>query len=115
MRHIRKDIGDRVKERMNELGLKQKDLVSISGLSKSTVSKIVNGETNPSAEILLSLSESLHVTVDWIVKGDTNEAFKQEQKLFHSSWDLTELNLKLSQSEKEFILEYVNFSIARKN
>ncbi|WP_027855570.1 XRE family transcriptional regulator [Marinobacterium litorale] len=63
------EISDRIRRRMNELGLKAVDIVNRTGLTKGTVSQWVNGRTNPSGENLQKLCRVLKCSREWILFG----------------------------------------------
>ncbi len=71
------EIGTRIKERQKILGLKQKDIIEKTGISKAAISNYVNGGRIPEAEALLNTS------MEWLLVGEaTNENFTvEEQKL----------------------------------
>ncbi len=68
---------DRILKKMNELGLKHKDLVSSTGASKGAVSHWLSGVNTPSGERLLLLARLLKVTPDWILTGVALPDFQQ--------------------------------------
>ena len=68
---------DRILKKMNELGLKHKDLVSSTGASKGAVSHWLSCVNTPSGERLLLLARLLKVTPDWILTGVALPDFQQ--------------------------------------
>lgn len=65
-------ISDRIATRLNELGLKQVDLVEATGLSKGAVSKWVTGTSAPSSEHISTIAKTLKVSPDWLLTGQGN-------------------------------------------
>ena len=65
------EIRDRIIQRMNELKLRQADLIQALGVSKGTVSKWVSGVNTPSSLVLPDLAKVLQTTPDWLMKGDS--------------------------------------------
>jgi len=63
-------IQERIKERMAALNLRAVDLIKSTGASKSTASKWINGDRDPSAKYLVKLAETLKCQVDWLVFGE---------------------------------------------
>lgn len=63
------DMNDRIQQRMTELGYKSVDVVNRIGLSKGTVSQWLNGHTKPRGKNLLSLSDILRCTPEWLQFG----------------------------------------------
>jgi len=64
-----KAIGERIKARRKELNLTQKQIQAATGISTGNLSEIENGSKSPSAHTTISLSNALHCTTDWILKG----------------------------------------------
>lgn len=60
--------GDRVKAERLALGLSQKQLGSMSGLSQTTISDIERGRNVSSSEII-PLARALKVPADWLADG----------------------------------------------
>lgn len=63
-------IGKRVKQRRKELNLTQTQIKAETGISSGNLSDIENGIKLPSTPTLLSLSQILNCSIDWILKGD---------------------------------------------
>lgn len=63
-------IGSRIKQRMQELGLKGVDITRATGVSSGGVSQWVNDLSKPSSEKLFSLSKALKCTPEWIIYGE---------------------------------------------
>lgn len=63
-------IGKRVKQRRKELNLTQTQIKAETGISSGNLSDIENGIKLPSTPTLLSLSQVLNCSIDWILKGD---------------------------------------------
>lgn len=58
-----------IRNRMTQLGLKQRDLVERTGASRGTVSIWINGPSSPEGEYLLKLARALQTTPDWLISG----------------------------------------------
>lgn len=67
MKDVKQLLSNRIKRRLKELNLKQKDLIEKTGHPKSTVSKIVNGAVTPRIDVLIPISKVLDVSIDWLV------------------------------------------------
>lgn len=63
-------IGTRIKQRRNDLGLKQLQIKDETGISSGNLSDIENGKKLPSTPALISLSKILNCSVDWILTGE---------------------------------------------
>lgn len=64
-----KTIGNRIKLRRLELGLKQVDIKESVGISSGNLSEVENGNRAPSMITLYRLSQILNCSIDWIVTG----------------------------------------------
>ena len=74
LRVLRMDISDRIKQRMQALGLKGVDITKATGMSSGGVSQWVNGLSKPNGERLIALSKVLQCQPDWLLYGkDTPE------------------------------------------
>jgi ribosome-binding protein aMBF1 (putative translation factor) len=62
-------IGDRIRRARKNLGLSQQLLARIAGLHPSTISSIECGH-GVSTTSLIHLSQTLGVTIDWMLRGD---------------------------------------------
>ena len=61
-------LGIFVVERLDELGMSQRELAAESGLTESAISRIISAERrNPGGETLLKLARGLGVTVDTLL------------------------------------------------
>lgn len=65
-----KHIANRIRQCMQEKGLKQVDIVKTTGVSKGSVSKWLSGKAKPSGESLLRLSQVLDIPEYWILHGE---------------------------------------------
>lgn len=58
-----KSVGDKIKHLLFLRSMKQADLVRLSGISKATVSELINGkQKNPSVETIEKLAKALRVS-----------------------------------------------------
>lgn len=69
MEHL--SIGKRIKQRRKELGLTQMQIKHATGISSGNMSEIENGNKLPSTPALISLSDILDCSIDWILKGES--------------------------------------------
>jgi putative transcriptional regulator len=53
----------RLKEILDEKGIKHVWLANEVGIYKATLSKIVNGKSTPSLEIALKIAKALHISI----------------------------------------------------
>lgn len=62
------EVGRRIKERRDKLGLKQNDVAAAAGITQGTYSQIETGKTkNPEAGTLLNIASALHTSPYLIV------------------------------------------------
>ncbi|WGL97265.1 helix-turn-helix domain-containing protein [Arsenophonus sp. aPb] len=66
-------VNERIRTRMRELGLKNKDLSNATKASKGTVSQWVNGGNGPSSQYITPLAKILQVTEQWLLQGGTRQ------------------------------------------
>lgn len=63
------DIGERIRCKRTELSLTQQEIYERLDISQNHYSRIENGHTGMSFEILLGLSELLNLSTDYILTG----------------------------------------------
>ncbi|WLQ15391.1 S24 family peptidase [Hahella aquimaris] len=63
------DTSNRIKQRMQTLGLKAVQISKLMGVSKGTVSQWVNAVSKPSGGNLVALSQVLKCDPDWLLSG----------------------------------------------
>lgn len=64
-----KTLGDRIKERLNAVGIKQYEAAKKVGVSAPTMSDWVHGNTSPKGQNMLRLATVLQTTAEWLVDG----------------------------------------------
>lgn len=69
---VTETVATRIKQRMNELGLKQVDLINKKVASRGTISLWLSGGAEPTRERLVKLAEILKTTEKWILTGGEN-------------------------------------------
>ncbi|SHO57824.1 S24 family peptidase [Vibrio quintilis] len=75
---------ERIKQRMQALGLKAVNIVKLTGASKGSVSQWVNGASKPSGQNLIALCKALQCQPDWLLLGDSAPADQSEHG--NASW-----------------------------
>lgn len=106
-------IGQRIKKRRKELGLTQTMIQEQTGISSGNLSCIERGDKLPSALAIIRLSEILHCSTDWILKGSPapDQIFQQEEissknkKLLRIMEMYTYID-EVDQKEIEILLEF---------
>lgn len=106
----RVSIGTRIKQRRNDLGLTQAQIKQETGISTGNMSEIENGIKLPSTPALISLSNILDCSIDWILKGKSlnrdTETDQREYRLLHGFRNLSEEN-------KEELMEILEIKLRR--
>ena len=64
-------IGDRIENLMVQEKLNQKELANI-GVTESALSRYINNERQPKAEILANIATALNTTSDYLINGKTD-------------------------------------------
>lgn len=75
---------DKLKEKRDELKLSQEELATKLNISRQSISKWERGQSYPSIETLLKLSDIFQITLDELLKGDdylTEEIVKKGKQL----------------------------------
>lgn len=105
-------IGTRIKQRRNSLGLKQLQIKEATGISSGNLSDIENGKKLPSTPALISLSEVLDCSIDWILKG---ESPKSENIILPDERESSLLNefRELSLDDQEEIRDIIALKLKR--
>jgi transcriptional regulator with XRE-family HTH domain len=65
---------DRLRERLSELGMTQKEFAEVIGISPSRLTHYVNGIREPSVELLAKIIRESGVTADWLILGLRNKS-----------------------------------------
>jgi len=73
-------LGQRIIELRKKNNLSQTDLAQIVGLSYAQIGRYETKGSQPPAEVLNKLAETLDTTVDFLINGDTNEKAKSTLK-----------------------------------
>lgn len=63
-------IADRIKEAMARRGVKQSDLVSMTGIGKSSISTYLSGEYEPKQRNIYKIAKALDVNEAWLMGED---------------------------------------------
>lgn len=63
------ELGKLIKQRRKVLGLTIRDLAGLAGISKTTISQIEKGITNPTFEVLHNIFEYLNLEIKVEVKN----------------------------------------------
>ena len=92
-------ISDRIQTRMNDLGLRQADLVKFTGAGRTTVSNWVNGHTSPTGEFPSLLAKVLKVDTNWLLTGEGHGSQEDHLEFLHEFMEGR------SKEEQDFLFE----------
>lgn len=106
-------IGSRIKNRRKELGLTQMQIKEATGISSGNLSDIENGNKLPSTPTLISLSNVLDCSIDWMLKG---EIPKSENMFFsnENTKELVDLFMELSDDDQEELLMIAQMKVTKR-
>ncbi len=68
MRTAINDLGEKLRQRRELLGLLQSQLAAISGISTRTIQLVEQGKGNPSLDTLLQIATPLGLRLDFLLK-----------------------------------------------
>ena len=74
-------LAENLKYLLKSNGLKQENLASITGKSRSTAGSYVRGRANPDAEILVIIAKYFNISLDDLVLSDLVTAYKHQDKV----------------------------------
>lgn len=81
---------ERLSKVIEERGLKQKDLAEIAQTTEATISRYFNGERTPHIEVLVSISKSLNVSIDYLLGVSdvpyVNNGYSTEERILVSAY-----------------------------
>ena len=66
------NIGEQIKARRIEIGMTQQDMADRLAVSRSAISNWETGKNYPDLQIIVQISEELNISLDTLLKGDTN-------------------------------------------
>jgi transcriptional regulator with XRE-family HTH domain len=84
------DIGKRIEEIREQIGLSQSALARAVGTSQSAISQIEAGERNPSYDMLRQIAKALNVSVAHLVGGEVEQLKPEELAHFRNYRGLTD-------------------------
>ena len=58
---------ERIKARMNELGMNSRELAKRSGISESGISRILTGEIDPRTKTFMKIADALRSDYTWLM------------------------------------------------
>lgn len=107
------DIGLRIKCKLDEFNLKQKDLVELTNLSKNTISNYISGNRIPDTNAIYKISKVLNTSIEWLLTGEKSSNF--ERTLDKEDYELLNLYSSCSSDNKKYILDSIKAYLASPN
>lgn len=99
------DIGTRIRERRKKLKLTQADIATTTGISSGNLTGIEKGRNLPSAAAIISLSEVLNCSTDWLLLGESlNLEYSDEEMHLIQSFK------HLSETDKRKVLHFIEIA-----
>lgn len=93
---------ERMKEIMNEKGIKQVELAKALGLSKTTINAWFNNNSDPKTDQLEQIADTLNVSVEYLVTGqERKDHLTGEEKMLVDEFRC------LNNTGKKQSLEYI--------
>lgn len=99
------EIGSRIKELRNSVGISQEELATEIKVSRGNVGDWERGKAKPGADALISLSMFFKVSVDWLLTGKEYAKSSDTRKYVHDNSPL-----ELAPSDIEIIAKIKSLS-----
>lgn len=106
--------GDRIKDIRDARGMTQDQLAEKAGISKGFLSDVENNKRNISSENLLRIANVLGASVDYLLRGETRAANREEVVIPPELSEVAE-ELNLTYAETLELLEAHRSVIARRS
>jgi transcriptional regulator with XRE-family HTH domain len=107
-------MGDRMRELRERRGFTLDELAARSGVSKSFLSEVENAKRSLSAQFLLRVANALGASVDYLLRGETQEPLERQQVLIPPELAMVAAELDLSYRETVRLLDAHNSVVARR-
>lgn len=111
--------GDRIRLIRKTNRLNQVDLSKMIGRSQGTLSELEQDKYSPSLETILSIHKVFDTDLTWFVLGqhcqsaDIHDIALFQSKLNHNEVKLIDLFDKLTENDKEEILQFIELKLKR--
>lgn len=79
-KEVKAELKDRLREALNDAGMKPIELSERTGIPKSMISYYLNGKTKPKADRIYIISTALDVSEAWLIGYDVPKGRTLEQK-----------------------------------
>ncbi|MWV44422.1 helix-turn-helix domain-containing protein [Paenibacillus sp. HJL G12] len=108
-------IYDRIESLIKLRGMTKKLFCEELGISTGNLGDWKRGKSTPSTNKLVEISSFFGVSLDWLILGKEQGSFLIKENRSTYLWEECEqANALLSEKEKEFIREYINFTLYKK-
>ena len=107
-------IGERVRELRERRGFTLDELAARSGVSRSFLSEVENAKRNLSAQYLLRVANALGASLDYLLRGETQEPPERQQVVIPPELAMVAAELDLSYRETVRLLDAHNSVVARR-
>lgn len=104
-------VGNRIKQRRIELNMTQKDIYERCGLATGALSKIENGERNPSVTLFYDIARSLDCNMEWLLIGENANSHIPE--ICESEEELLKGFRELSEDDQDEILAIIKLKLRK--
>lgn len=101
------EICDRLKLIMEENGLKQKDLANAAKIKSSSMSLLISGKTNPSAQTVQMIADAYGYSAEWIMTGEGEPRAQKTRKQ-----QIMDLTAQMLQAEEESFISRVGAALS---
>ena len=73
-KELAEKIGEQIAKRLNEVGMSQRELADLTGITEVSMSRYIRGERTPNGIIVAKIANALHTTSDELLgSGKTEE------------------------------------------
>lgn len=105
------DCASRIRLALIEKGMKQSDLVRITGLSKSAISQYLSGKHEPKQTPVYLISKALDVSEAWLMGFDVPKTRAERIKtvVTKDEKELLDSYNELSDTSKDTLKKYIQF------
>ena len=101
-----KDVGDRIRAEREKLQVSREKFAEILNLSPFFVGQIERGERKMSISTLISVSECLHISIDYLIFGEVYKA-NEDNNLQYLISNCSSKEIKVIEEITKVILPYI--------
>lgn len=108
-------IYDRIEFLIKMRGMTKKSFCEKLGISTGNLGDWKRGKSTPSTNKLVEVAGFFDVSLDWLILGKEPNQLHFKENAATYTWDELGNDLVLSEKEKEFIKEYIDFTRYRRS